>query len=113
METLTDASEETGLEANAEKAKYMLLSGHQNAGQNHYIKRNNRSFENVSHFKHFEMAVINQILILEKIKRRLNSGNAFYHSVQNLSSSRLLSKNANIKTYRNIIFPVVRYGCET
>ena len=36
-----------------------------------------------------------------------------YHSVQNLLSSRLLSKNLNIKIYRTIILPVVLYGCET
>jgi len=40
-------------------------------------------------------------------------GNACYHSVQNLSSSRLLSKNLKIKIYRTIILPVVLYGCET
>ena len=40
-------------------------------------------------------------------------GNACYHSVQNLLSSRLLSKNLKIKIYRTIIFPVVFYGCET
>ena len=34
-------------------------------------------------------------------------------SVQNLLSSRLLSKNLKIKIYRNIILPVVLYGCET
>jgi len=33
--------------------------------------------------------------------------------VQNLLSSRLLSKNLKIKIYRNIILPVVLYGCET
>jgi hypothetical protein len=43
----------------------------------------------------------------------LNSGNAGYHSVQNLLSSRLLSKNINIRLYKSIIFPVVLYGCET
>jgi hypothetical protein len=37
-ETLTDASKEAGLEINAEKTKYMLLSWHKNAGQNHDIK---------------------------------------------------------------------------
>jgi hypothetical protein len=43
----------------------------------------------------------------------LRSGNACYHSVQNLLSSRLLSKNLKIKIYTNIIWPVVLYGCET
>jgi hypothetical protein len=52
-------------------------------------------------------------LIQEEIKRRLNSGNACYHSVQNLLSSRLLSKNVKVRIYRTIILPVVLYGCET
>jgi hypothetical protein len=34
------------------------------------------------------------------------------YSVQNLLSSRLLSKNLKIKIYRTIILPVVLYGCE-
>ena len=33
--------------------------------------------------------------------------------MQNLLSSRLLSKNLKIKIYRNIILPVVLYGCDT
>jgi len=33
--------------------------------------------------------------------------------VQNLQSSRLLSKNLKIKIYRTIILPVFFYGCET
>ena len=33
--------------------------------------------------------------------------------MQNLLSSRLLSKNLNIKIYRTIMLPVVLYGCET
>jgi hypothetical protein len=43
---------------------------------------------------------------------RLNSGNAWYHSVQNLLSSRLLSKNLKIRIYKTIILPVVLYGYE-
>jgi hypothetical protein len=37
-------------------------------------------------------------------KRRLNSGNACYHSVQTLLSSLLLSKNLKIRIYKTIIF---------
>jgi hypothetical protein len=48
-----------------------------------------------------------------RIKRRLNSGNVFYHSVRNVLSSRLLSKNANINIFKTIILRVVLYGCET
>ena len=43
----------------------------------------------------------------------MKSGSACYHSVQNVLSSRLLSKNLKIKIYRTIILPVVLYGCET
>jgi hypothetical protein len=59
------------------------------------------------------MKVTNQNLIQEEIKRRLNSGNACYHSVQNLLSSRLLSKNVKVRIYKTISLPVVLYGCET
>jgi hypothetical protein len=57
--------------------------------------------------------VTNQNLIQEEIKRRLNSGNACYHSVQNLLPFHLLSKNVKIRIYKTIILPVVLYGCET
>jgi hypothetical protein len=92
-ETLIDASKEVGLEVNVEKTKYMLVSWDQNEGQNWEIKIGNRSFENVSQFKYLGTTVTNQNLIQEEVKRRLNSGNTCYHLVQNLLSSRLLSKN--------------------
>jgi hypothetical protein len=57
--------------------------------------------------------VTNQKLIEEAIKRRLNSGNACNHSVQNLLSSRLLSKDVNIRICKTLILSVVVYGCET
>jgi hypothetical protein len=49
-EALIDASKEIGLEINVEKTRYMLLSRHQNVGQNRDIKTANRSFENVPQF---------------------------------------------------------------
>jgi hypothetical protein len=52
-------------------------------------------------------------LFQEEIKSRLNSGNACYHSVQNLLSFHLLSKNLKIRIYKTIMLPVVQYGCET
>jgi hypothetical protein len=84
----------------------MLLSRHQNVGQNREIKIGNRSFENVSQFKYLGTTVTNQNLIEDEIKKGLNSGNACYHSVQNLLSSRLLSRNLKIRIYKTIILPV-------
>jgi hypothetical protein len=91
----------------------MLLSRHQNTGLNCDIKIANRLFEIVPHFKYLGMPLTDQNLIQEKIKITLNSGNACYHSVQNLLSSCLVSKSINIRTYTTIILPVVLYGCET
>jgi hypothetical protein len=51
-QTLIDASKE-------EKTKYMLLSRHQNAGQNHDIKIGNRYFENVAQFRYLGMTITN------------------------------------------------------
>jgi hypothetical protein len=114
-QTLIDASKEVDLEINIEKTKYtsMFLSRHQNVGQNQDIKIANRSFENVSQFKYLGTIVTNQNVIQEEIKRRLESGNACYHSVQNRLSSWLLSKKLKIRIYKTMILPVVLNGCET
>jgi hypothetical protein len=101
-----------GLEVKAEKTKYMLLSHHQNARQNHAIKTANISFENMAQIKYLRMSVTDQNLIQEEIKRRMNYGNACYHSVHKLLSSHLLSKNTHIRMYKTIILPVFLYGCD-
>jgi hypothetical protein len=61
----------------------------------------------------FHKYLLLAVLIHEEIKRTLNSHNACYYSVQNLLSSRLLSKNIKIRIKKTIILPVVLYGCET
>ena len=43
----------------------------------------------------------------------MRSGNACYHSVQNLLSPSLLPKNLKIKIFRTVTLPVVLYGSET
>jgi hypothetical protein len=95
------ASKEIGLEVNADITKYNVTSPDQNVEQDHNIKIGNKSFERVEQFRYS---------IQEEIKSRLKSGNACYHSVQNLLYSSLLSKNIKIKIYKTVILPV---GCET
>jgi hypothetical protein len=89
------------------------MSRDQNIGQNRDIKIGNKSFENVSQFKYLGTTVTNRNLIQEEIKRKPNSGNACYHSVQNPLSSLLLSKNLKVRIYEAIILAVVLYRCQT
>ena len=62
-------------------------------------------------FRYLRTILTNQNSIQEEIKSRLKSGNVCHHSVQNIFSTSLLSKN--IKIHRTIILPFVLYGCET
>jgi hypothetical protein len=81
------ASKEIGLEVNAEKSKYMVMSCDQNAGQKHNIKVDNKSFKRVEQFKYLGTTLTNQNSIQDEIQSRLKSGNACYHSVQDLLSA--------------------------
>ena len=91
-EALIVASKEIGLEVNADKTKFMIISGDQNAGWSHSMKTDNSSFESVEEFKYLVTISTNQNYIQEEIKCGLKVGNACYYSVQNLLSSSLLSK---------------------
>jgi hypothetical protein len=90
----------------------MIMSHHQNSGQNQTIRIANESFEKVATFIYLGTTLINQN-VHDAIKSRLNWKNACYHSVQNILSSRLISKHLKIKIYETVILPVVLYGCET
>jgi hypothetical protein len=57
------------------------------------------------------MTLTNQNDIHDEIKRRLNSENAYYHLVQNLLSSHLISKELDTEICKTVILPVVLYGC--
>jgi hypothetical protein len=111
-ETLLEASRDVGLEITAERTESMIMSHHQNSGQNQNIRVANESFENMAKFKYLGMILTNKNDIHDEIKSRLNMGNACYYSVQNLLSSHLISKNLKIKIYRTVILLVVLYECE-
>jgi hypothetical protein len=66
-ETLLECSRDVGLEKNAEKTKYMIMSCHLNSGQNHNIRVANESFENVAKFKYLETKLTNQNDIHDEI----------------------------------------------
>jgi hypothetical protein len=82
-ESFLDASKDIGLQTNAEKTKYMM-SRHSNSGQDQNIRIANEPFESVAKFKHLRTTLTNQNDIHGEIKSTLNSGNAYYYSVQNI-----------------------------
>ena len=90
------------LEVNADKTQYIVMSRDQNAAQSHSMRINNSSFERVEEFKYLGTNLTSQNSIQEEIKSKLKSDKAFYHSVQNLLSSSLLSKNSKIQIYRTM-----------
>ena len=50
-EALVFATKEIGLEVNADKTKYMLMSRDRNAGRGHSVKTDNSSFGKVEELK--------------------------------------------------------------
>jgi hypothetical protein len=67
-EDLVIASKEIGLEVNAEKTKYMVMSRHQKAGQNHNIKIDSKSFERVEEFKYLGTTLTNRNPFMKKLR---------------------------------------------
>jgi hypothetical protein len=106
-EALVVASREIGLEVNADRTKYMVMSRYQDAGRSNNIKSDNSSFKRVKEFKYFGATLTYKNSIQKEIESRLSSENAESFVFQ------LLSKNLKIKIYRTIILPIVLCGCET
>ena len=77
----------------------MVMSRDQNAGQSHRIRIDNCFCEKAEQFQYLGTNLTNQNSIHEEVKSGLQSGKACYHSVQNLLSSSLLSKNLKTKIY--------------
>ena len=71
IEALLVISKETGLEVNADKTQYMVMSRDQNAGRSHDLKIYNSSSERVEEFKYLRTTLTNQNSIQEEIKSRL------------------------------------------
>jgi len=106
METkaLEVALKEIDLEVNAETTTYVVMSCEHNVGQNHNITISNKSFEMMTLSKYLGKILTNLYCIHEEIKSRLKSGNACYHSVQNLVYPSSLSKNIKVKIRQSCNF---------
>ena len=81
-----------GLEVNADKTKYVVMSGDRNAGRGHSVKSDNSSIERVEEYKYLGTTLTEQNSIQEEIKSKMKLGNACYYSVQNKNDSAPWSK---------------------
>jgi len=61
--SLIVANKEIGLDVNADKTKYMVMSRDQNAGKSHSMKNDNSSFERMEEFKYLGTTLKNQNFI--------------------------------------------------
>ena len=59
-EALVDAAKEIGLEVNADKTKYMVMSREQTAGLSHIMKVDNSSIERAEELKNLGTTLTNQ-----------------------------------------------------
>ena len=79
----------------------------------HIIKILTMALERLEEVKCLATNLTGQNSVQEEIKNRFKSRNACSHSMQNIFSSSLLSKNIKIKIHSVIRLSVVLYGCET
>jgi hypothetical protein len=110
-ETLTEASRYIDLEINAENMKYMIMSRHQNSGQNQTIRIADELFENVAKFKYLGTMLTNQNEIHDKIKIKFKECLLSFSPKSFVFLSHI--KNLKIKLYETVILSVVLYGCKT
>jgi hypothetical protein len=103
---LIGTSKENGLKVNTDITDYMLMFCQQSKGQNCNIKITNRHFKKVTKFTYLGIIVTKQDLVHETLSR-IKFGQAYFHSVQNILSSRLLAKSITIKLYETMIVAVV------
>ena len=75
VEALVLNCKESGLEVNADKTKYMVMSRDQNSRGSYSIKNDSSSFDRVDEFKYLGTILTNQNSTQEEIKGRLKSGN--------------------------------------
>jgi hypothetical protein len=71
-EALVFASKENGLEANADKTKYILMSLDQDKEGSHNLNFNNSSFESVEEVRYLGTIIRNQNCIQGQIKNTFN-----------------------------------------
>jgi hypothetical protein len=111
-ETHLGASRDVGLEINAEKTKYMIMSCHQNSGQNKNIRTTNELFKNVAIFKYLGMTLTKLNDIHDEIKK-IKFGECLLSFSPKSFFFPCHIKKLKIKIYKTVILPVVLYGCRT
>lgn len=116
LQTLAELSEEAkkmGLEINAGKTKWMLMSTSERKRKADDVTVANMSFENVQNFTYLGADLNSANKASDEIDRRLMIGNRAYFANLKMLKSRLLSRSTKLRIYKTLIRPVVTYGAET
>jgi hypothetical protein len=107
---LVAASKGSGLEINADKNKYMVVSRDQNERQSHNINIDNSSFERMAELKYLGITSHIKFYSGRKSEHMEVRESLLSFSAEPYAS--FLSNNYKVKIYRTIILPVL-YGCKT
>ena len=106
------ARKEVGLEVRS-KTKYMVMSRDQNAGRNHNMKIDNRSFGMTEEFKYFGTNLNRAKFYSGRNKESTEVKECLLTFSAESFVFQLPSKNLKIKIYRTIIVLDVLYVCKT
>lgn len=112
LEIIERRAKEVGLHMNIEKTKFMHVTKTQTM-TNTLVTINNHIFERVRDFKYLGVNINQNNRIEPEIDNRMNNASRSLYSMNNILTSKRISKNAKIKIYKTIIQPVLLYGCET
>ena len=100
-----------GLEVNAEKTEYLVLSRLRR--DDAPLEVDGLRFNNVTEFRYLGSTVTHVNDMTYEVNARIQSGDRCLHSLTPLFRSKSLSRRSKLSIYNSVLRPVVLYGCET
>ena len=80
---------------------------------NYVLQIGNMTFKKTKSFKHLGTLSNSNNIIKDEIQARIQAANKSFYGLQNLLSSKILSRKAKVSIYKTVIQPILLYGSET